>query len=316
MKKHAIAVLSDEGHLEKAKQIIYSSYKFGNWKGEYILLAYEIQDKSKLKWFTDRNIRIVHTHYIPEHGMSPENPVSIFYAKLFLFDPALKGYHSILYLDTDMIVRKDLSELLKYDSFAAADDCYLNPFYHQFGISDLRIYKNYPNRSDKLLNILESYNVNKTSFNAGMMLIDSYRNTQERYDEILAEVKKFGAFSVLGDQGVLNAYFQKIRKRIPYVYNDFYQSDDFNRNSFLKRKNDSAAVILHLTYPYKPWNPKSDYYKEWKQNLENSDKLFDEVEQIGQKPTAFKTFTTDFINWFNVRRIRFQAKLRFFFSKF
>lgn len=313
--KNAIAVLSDEGHLEKTKQLIYSSFKFGNWKGDYILLAHEIADNSKLKWFTSRNIKVVHTKHLHIPGQNPTNPVAVYYAKLQLFHPSLKNYRTIIYLDTDMIVRKDLGDLLSYDSFAAADDCFRYPLRHQFDLPKKHEAEKYPEKYRELLKKLEPYDFNKPAFNAGMMVIDSYRNTLERYDAIMKLVADLGKFSVLGDQGILNCYFQNTRKRIPYVYNDFFQSDDFNRRGLISRKNDSAAVILHLTYPVKPWHPESEYHEEWKEYTRAADDLFENVISCGKKPKKSDIRKTDLINRYNILKVKAELKLKSYSPK-
>lgn len=308
--KNAVAVLSDEGHLEKTKQVFYSSYKYGNWTGDYILLAHEITDESKLTWFTSRNIRVIHTRHSNIYGVSRENSVAVYYAKLQLFHPSLRDYRTIIYLDTDMIVRKDLSGLLHYDRFAAADDCFRYPLRHQFNLPENKELKQNPKKYRDILNKLSPYNLNKPAFNAGMMVIDAFNNTQERYDEIVQLARELGKYSVLGDQGVLNCYFQNSRKRIPYVYNDFYQSDDFNRQGLISRKNDEDAVILHLTYPVKPWHPDSDYREEWEKYTRAADELFDNVTPCGIKPAKIRVWLTDFINRYNILKVRVKLKIK------
>ncbi|MBA3901988.1 MAG: hypothetical protein H0X62_17585, partial [Bacteroidetes bacterium] len=85
--RNAIAVMSDEGHLEKTRQLIYSAHTYGNWKGDYILLAHEIKNLEKLQWFISRGIKVIHTQLLRGYGLDPQNHVSIFYSKLHLFHP-------------------------------------------------------------------------------------------------------------------------------------------------------------------------------------------------------------------------------------
>ena len=299
MKKAAIAVLANQGHLEMTKHIIYTSYVFGNWKGDYILLAHQIENQKDLKWFIERGIHIipVNKNVNVDNLYSPET--SIYYSKLRLFHTDCRKWDSILYLDTDMIVQWDLNTLVKKEGFAAAYDCARFPLIHQFSPKDRALNDEEKNN---IYNLLKDYQLNLPAFNAGLLLIDSKNNSEKRYKELLSLAEKFKDISTYGDQGILNLYFQNKFKPLPYVYNDFFQSDDFNRNSIIKRNSDKDAVILHLTYPYKPWNPKSSYYKRWIFYSEQSELLFD-IKQKGQILPKWRLWRTEFINMFNQYRV-------------
>lgn len=304
-KKHAIAVLSDAGHLSKARQIFYSSFVYGNWQGDYLLLAHEVKDNGSLWWFSSRGIHIIHTRHLAETGYSPHDSRSVYFGKLQLFHPELSIWDTIIYLDTDMLVRKDLKALTGYGArFGAADDCFRFPLSHQFRFCPDRpfkeLIKEYEQQSGEKLKV----SLKKTSFNAGMMVIDSTNNTRQRYENLLRLTRIFGPYSVKGDQGILNLYFQAHRRRIPYVYNDYYQSDDFNRNSLIARKSDKDAVILHLIYPHKPWEKDSPYNTEWEHNTAHSHLLFHQVTPCGKEPSWWSIIRTELINRLNIRRIK------------
>jgi lipopolysaccharide biosynthesis glycosyltransferase len=295
-KKNAIAVLADEGHLEKTKQIIYSSYVDGNWQGEYILLAHQIANADALKWFEERGI---HIHHIDnEMGVSENQPKvnSIYFSKLSLFHPDFAKWHRILYLDTDMVIQWDINALVEVEGFAAANDCARFNLWHQFSPREGWLSED---EKRELFHLFSDYDLDKTAFNAGMMVIDSGNNTEKRFGELMDLVDKYHAYSTYGDQGILNLYFQKSRIKLPYVYNDFYQSDDFNRIHFLRRRTPADAIILHITYPYKPWDERSMFYPKWKDNTEKADQLF-QVKQIGKKPAIWRKWRTEFINAFNI----------------
>ncbi len=309
--KQAIAILSDRDHLEKTRHVFYSSYVFGNWGGDYILLAHEVDDRDCLSWFSRRGIHIFHTRHLQEHGHTVHHPLSVYFGKLQLFHPQMCRWDSIIYLDTDMIVRKDLSGLTRLGSrFAAADDCFRFPLSHQFRFCADRpfneLIKEYEQQSGQPLEV----SLKKPSFNAGMMVVDTKNNTRQRYENLLRLTRIFGPYSVKGDQGILNLYFQNQRKRIPYVYNDYYQSDDFNRNSLLARKSDKDAVILHLIYPHKPWEKDSPYQTEWAHHTAQSQFLFHQARPWGKKPSWGSIMKTDLINRLNIWRIKCTKRLK------
>lgn len=308
--KNAIAILADEGHLEKTKQIIYSSYVNGNWQGDYILLAHRIDNNNELKWFEERGIYIHHIDN--ELGVSDHQPKvnSIYFSKLSLFHPDFAKWHRILYLDTDMVIQYDINALTEVEGFAAAHDCARFNLWHQFSPREGWLSAD---EKRKLYHLFSDYDLDKTAFNAGMMVIDSGNNSAERYAELMDLVEQFHAFSTYGDQGILNLYFQKTRIKLPYVFNDFYQSDDFNRIHFLRRTSPSDAVILHITYPYKPWDERSMFHKSWRDNSNKADELFD-VNQHGKKLPSWRMWRTEFINAFNIwwfirdRRLRLRRE--------
>ncbi|MCC5918672.1 MAG: hypothetical protein JJU02_15225 [Cryomorphaceae bacterium] len=288
---NAIAVLADEGHLEMTKQIIYSSFVFGKWKGEYILLAHNIEDTNKLQWFADRRIHIIQTKNL----LDIPGETGIYYSKLHLFHPECRHWNSILYLDTDMMVQWDLNDLSKKRGFAAANDCAKFNLLHQFSPRDRNLKTE---EFAEIKNVLQGYDLFQTAFNAGMMVIDSRNNTSERYKAIIDLAQTFHPWSTYGDQGILNLYFQKSRIKLPYVYNDFYQSDDFNRRGFFRRKSPADAVILHLTYPYKPWDKRSEFYPLWHEYTQKADFLF-EMPQKGKSLPGWRLWRTEWINTIN-----------------
>lgn len=297
-KSSAIAVLSDEGHLEMTKHILYSSYVYGNWQGDYILLAHNVRDQSKLQWFYDRGIEVLPTQDFANVGEVFTPQTSIYYSKLRLFHPDCQRWNAILYLDTDMIVQWDINALVDQKGFAAAYDCARFPLIHQFSPRDSRLSEE---EYAEVARQLTGYQLSVPAFNAGMMVIDSRNNSIQRYESLMNLVERFKHISTFGDQGILNLYFQNRFIPLPYVYNDFYQSDAFNRNGTLKRNSCDDAVILHLTYPHKPWNPESSFHTRWLEYTKKSEYLFT-TPQLGKSLPRWRLWRTEFINAYNQYR--------------
>lgn len=298
--KNALVLLANNKYLEYTKQIFYSARKLGNWQGDLVLLAYEIPDDDRFNWFRERGIKIerINRDSFQFKNISPAK--SVYFAKLDLFHPKWNHYSKIVYLDTDMIIRKDINNLLKFNSFAAADDCFQYPLIHQFSP---------PGKPYKEAEINLHYSqktLNKISFNTGVMVIPAARNNEKQYVELLQLTEQFGRHSVFYDQGVLNLYFIENRIRIPYVYNDYFVSEHFNRRGLLRRFNDRDAVILHIIHPHKPWNEQCTYHSEWKHRLNAA--LTKKLPQPqGKSPSSFSIQKIDIINLLSIKEIYFKG---------
>ncbi len=296
-KPFAIALLADKAYLEYTRQVIYSALRYGNWKGDFILLAFEIpKDSETLNWFRERKVHIIHLDKktFSFTGIDPSK--TVYFSKIYLFHPDLCHWEKIIYLDTDMIIRKDLNRLLKYDKFAAANDCFQNPLIHQLSP---------PGKPYEEAEILRHYNLKslmKKSFNSGLMVIQSKSNTIIEFNKLVELTNLFGKYSLFFDQGILNLHFNESRQKIPYVYNDYYGSEPFNRRGIFKRFSDRKAVILHIIHPHKPWNQASPYYLEWKKNLDDSSQK-DFVGTEGKKASIISEWAVDLVNEISIRGI-------------
>lgn len=297
---HALALLADNNYLEYTKQMFYSARRYGNWRDELLLIAFEIPDDERLQWFRERNIKIEHISRNEFDFQNIPDDKAVFFAKLHLFKPRYNRYRKIIFLDTDMIIRKDINKLKEFNSFAAADDCFQYPLIHQLSR---------PGKPYEDAEINEHYSqdtLKKISFNTGVMVIPTEHNNEEHYQKLVQLTDKFGMQSVFFDQGVLNLHFIHSRKRIPYVYNDYYASEYFNRRGLLRRFNDRDAVILHIIHPCKPWDERCTYHGEWKRRLHAA--LTEKMPRPGGvAPTKFSVWKVDLINSLSIKEIYFKG---------
>ncbi|TVR77450.1 MAG: hypothetical protein EA412_11150 [Chitinophagaceae bacterium] len=300
--KNALVLLADSHYLEHTKVVFYTAVKFGNWKGDCVLLAYEIDDSVSLEWFKERDIKIVSVNRETFDFTSIEKEKFVYFAKLYLFHPFWNNYDKLIYLDTDVIVRKDINPLLKYKDFAAAHDCFQYTLIHQFSppgkpYKDAFINNHFPRKV-----------LRKISFNTGVMVIQSKKNTIEQYRELINLTNSYGSHSVFYDQGVINLHFIQKRQRIPYVFNDYYASEFHGKGGFIKRKNDRDAVILHIIHPFKPWNENCIYHNEWKSHYQQSLKeLRPQAKPI--KASLFSIYKVDLISRLRIVEIYTRGSL-------
>ena len=165
---------------------------------------------------------------------SPETYYRLFIPNLF------PDYDKVLYLDSDIIVCEDLTELYNTD----IDNLYAGvvSVYKYF-------FKNIRNLNDNKI-ISEEYLVNKLKilnksyFNAGILLLNLNKmredNIQEKAFKFLFENYPL----LYQDQDILNSLFNNKAKFLDRRYNVYYRH-------FLHNK---PTTILHFAGEQKPWN--------------------------------------------------------------
>ncbi len=255
-KKYALLLLADENYLEKTKAVFYAAVRYGNWQYELILLAYEILTPEKLEWFKVHQIKIIHIDRFtfPFENIKPEHRV--YYAKIYLFNPYFKKYHKIIYLDTDTIIRKDIRGLVKYRGFRAADDHLSPPLIYQFNNSGE------PYENSKMNRYFSRKTLFKRSFNTGVMVIPSKHNSLENYNKLITLANTYACYSSFYEQGILNLFLLNKRKKLPYVFNNYYITVTNKLPKYINRTK-KHSVILHFIGPHKPWDMESICYDEW-----------------------------------------------------
>ncbi len=176
----------------------------------------------------------------------PPHVMKMTYARI-LIPHILPHVNRAIFVDSDMVVKADLSELYNLDIgdnvFAAAEDW------------------NWKNLSKRLWGVQEYY------FNAGLLLINVAKLRQINYLNVIKkhiEVNKSNYF--ICDQDVINDSFRWRIQRISIswnfyhsVYNRVYGSlyTPENQREFIKiQKNPN---VIHYVGPNKPWYPTGNH---------------------------------------------------------
>ncbi len=257
-KKNLLVTLADKNYVEQAKQLFSSVYWNAGWKGDYMLLAYEIPEE-KLRWFRNKGILVKKCKPIVKNI----SPKSVILCKFYLFAPAFKKWNNIVYLDTDIIVRASLDNLTKVKGFAAV----LDDFIVWRLINQLKS----PSKigSGKIKELKRRYNLFTHAFNAGFFVFNEKIINKSTFPYLKELLKKFKGVNSAGaeDQLVLNLFFYKRWEELPIVYN--LDMRDFK---FINPK-EIKAMILHFPGNYKPWFLKNPFSKEWRYNLERANKI-------------------------------------------
>lgn len=169
-----------------------------------------------------------------------------------IFD-LLNEYKQVLWLDCDMVIQKDISEILTYSNFSMR----LDVGHASMG----RILKNCPPHIDR----------NRTSYNTGVVLIDDslpdYKSMTQSCYEILANNHNNLVFL---DQAVINFMINTHNIEITEL------PKKFNLFPFDRFEHLLSAIIIHTTgYCRKTWDNEvySRIFPEWRQNNEEWKKI-------------------------------------------
>lgn len=192
-------------------------------------------------------------------------PISISaYARLFAADMLPESIDRVLYLDCDMVINADLTELWN----SSLNDCCIGAVQDQVSSQ---------------VKTKIGMKPNDPYFNSGLLLIDLKLWRENKYGEQCLEfIDKHHGYVVHHDQGVLNGLFEGRWVRLPLKYNVMTIHYFFNQRQILKYFNDDSPfysgrevnlsvktpVILHYTpsFTTHPWetgcfHPQKDIYR-------------------------------------------------------
>ena len=168
------------------------------------------------------------------------------YYRLFMTSILPQELTKVLYLDVDLLVLNDLSELWEYSienvAFAAVIDHSTSAIEHY-------------NRMQ--------YSYNDNVINAGVLLINlTYWRKYQLQDKFVEFIQKYPQRIKFHDQDVLNCVLHKQKKLLPLKYN--VQTAFFYKPAYLKidlmhykvelEEAKKEPIILHFSTGTKPWN--------------------------------------------------------------
>jgi lipopolysaccharide biosynthesis glycosyltransferase len=268
MKGNLLVTLADRNFLNQAKQLFSSVYWNAGWRGEYMLLACEIQ-QPELQWFKERRILVKEVKPFTDEDCGDEAmryPATVT-SKLGLFSMEFKDWSRVVFIDADCIVRYPLDSLAKTRGFAAARDWLTN------ATIEHQLKKPEGMDETECLQQFNGYSLTATAFNTGVFafntdIIDN--NTQAKLKRILHKYRDLGRFP---EQLWLNLYFYGKWERLPMEYNLFASYLHMKRR-LPKRQVD--GVILHFPRilneeGFRCWDRNNAFYDEWKRNLEQAE---------------------------------------------
>ena len=116
--RNLLVTLADNNYIENAKQLFSSVYHNSGWKGDYMLLVYEVPEK-KLDWFRDKGIIVKRCPKIAKRRVWKNYFPNSVLSKFYLFTSYFQKWDRVIFLDGDIIVRSSLNKLARVNGFAA-----------------------------------------------------------------------------------------------------------------------------------------------------------------------------------------------------
>ena len=160
------------------------------------------------------------------------------------------GYRKVLYLDSDLLFRKPIDELLASDDalICCGDRASINGW-----VRDAATFQPIRNRA-----AAGPAGALERTFNSGLLLMDGRAMGERAYSEVLALATPEtwrGTETVHTDQLLLNRHFAGRQTVVSSAYNYSLQFSD----TIMAQEGvaPADAKVLHFTGPVKPWNAAS-----------------------------------------------------------
>lgn len=268
MKRNVLITLSDEGHLDQAKQLFSSVYWNAAWTGDYLLLAHDVPEE-KLGWFKQKGIEVYKCEPLDDKRREDVYPTTVF-SKFYIFKEYFKKWQKVIFLDADIIVTYSLDELLETGGFAAKSD-FRTDLQHQVNLCYNVDIGDWSLINKALARLRLDYDLKEMSFNSGVMVFDTDIIKENSFFELTELLQKYREILNFGDQLVLNLFMYRKWKSFDDCYNAF-PLDKRTRKAFFEEK--IAMPVLHFLGPKnKPWQDDSEFLQLWKANLDKAEQM-------------------------------------------
>ncbi len=300
MKKSVVVTLSDDKYVEQAKQLFASVHYNAGWKGDYMLLSLDIPE-SKLAWFRARGILIKKCAPLFDYL---EHKRKILLTKLELFKDNMKNWKSVVFLDSDIIVRASIDDLADVDGFGAVRGVGLPKIRNRFK----SVTEEASSEFKHLYNKLNSkYNLDCPGFNGGVYAFNTDIIKKETFSELKRVFQQYEKLILQEDESVLGLMFCDKWVRLPLIYNTYLH------HYKMTHPNKAVGIVLHFVHCLQPWLPESPFHAEWKRNLELSEtmQVRDPVATSTHWTGRQKKMASLNLGW---RFMRFRAKRRLKYS--
>ncbi len=260
MKKNLLVTLADSKYIPQAKQFFSSVYFNADWKGDCLLLSHDLV-ASEINWFRERGIFVHECKPIASGMLGEENEYpAVVTSELHLFKQEFKKWRTVVFLDSDIIVRKNLNVLSDVKKFGAVED--IGTVAEQF----------YNNGTELFSKLKKQYDLTKPSLNSGVIAFNTDIIQEGTFSKLRGLFLMYVGICKYPEQSILNLFFRNWEK-FPKEYNMCI-------NLGWDRPNPKDAAVLHFAggkSEDKPWHPQNPFFKEWKNNLARADSI-----QFGQ----------------------------------
>ncbi len=273
MKKSVLVILATKNYLDQAKQMFSAAYWKAGWKGDYLLLAHEI-DPIDVTWFINKGIIVKHSKALEKSESAMIGVICL--SKFYMLTEYFEQWDHIVYLDTDIIIKGSIDGLLNVEGFGACQSLGQTVRDELLNL----------NRMDKisLKNFELEYSLDANAFNAGVMSFNTNIINDDLFDVLLGLYRLHQDIALYHDQTIFNLYFCNKWQELPVAYNRTIEKSEYDRVD----PDTMDGVIIHtVSLGEGPWDPQNIFYKEWKENFDRADDIdlsnIPEVEPLSEQ---------------------------------
>lgn len=243
-----ITVLSTENYLQGVLCLVESLRRTNTKYPISILITNDISLKTE-ELLKSYNLNVIRKNKIniPE-SIKNKNDKGIFshwtstFDKLLVFE--LTQFNKLVYLDSDMYVRKNIDELFERKDMSAVIDRRMGPFISKEWIK----------------------------LTSGLMVIEPKKDVMQYFLNIIEEIEE--KRESIGDQDILQEYDKQWNEKeelhLDVKYNMFFPHIDYYTH-YENYKLDDICVV-HFIYSKKPFNIKDEEIQEYIEFIENRKK--------------------------------------------
>ena len=226
--------------------ILYNADKNKDNNFNFYIISDYISDSNKQKFSQLKSIRNFNIEYLiinssKYKGLNVNNDIGI--SAFFRFESfKMLNVERFLYLDCDIIVRKDISQMYGIDfedNYCAGVEDILNPILKQnFSIDENSLY-----------------------INSGVMLINQSLCKKDKIYSSIINFLNTPWDMKWGDQDIINKIFENRIKGLDLKYNCLYPYNNYYSNQEYYAKMAKDPAIIHYITDNKPWMPGKNPYK-------------------------------------------------------
>jgi len=226
-----LAVVANEQWLPAALQVFYSAKKYGNWKGDYLVVAVNCWPES----LCDKGI-----HVAPVSFDGAPN-----YGKFHLLKTDMQKWDRVICYDGDVIIETDINDLSNVNQFSAVQEPNFPLLKNQIAV-----------RRWKAMRKM-GFDLTASVFNGGFFVLPTSEIKTHWFNDIWEIEHKFKDWSLATDQHIQNIMFYKKWHPLDAKYNCL-------------TPNKNKKQVQHFAGQTRPWKPNSEWKDRWNTNYKNA----------------------------------------------
>ncbi len=254
-----LVTLTDQHAVDQARQLFCSAYFQGQWRGDFALIAVDLAP-ADLDSFRQAGV-CVKSESLPALTPAADTLPRIRFCKHAVFSDFFKQWETVVFMDSDIIVRRPLAHLAQVTGFSAVPAQISHTLSEQLCSYGTDLIEK---EAAIFADLSSRYNLASPAFNSGVMAFPSGIIGEELRANLRRLTRAYHAICPL-EQILLNLLFHENWAALPAEYN--VPAGVFAQDSCTEQ----AAHVLHFLGPgNKPWSVDqkgaSLYRDEWQAN--------------------------------------------------